>query len=535
MPPIVSSPSFGRHFLIDNSLIDLLKEIPIEATLKPDVEVTVQHVCKVKFTIMNHTNQSISIGTGINLLIDNISVRSFPSNIQFCHIIAYHLEDQPEMICVNFKCEKDKYVPPILFYGLVWQELRPNQLPIPAISCAATSSTAMRNIDINRIANKKLDLFPKSYEGWFLHCDESLKNNFILIMQSISPHAILSNQHTWVEKNSNDRKIRILNFTKHTFDYDDEGCFYVDEQHTELDKGFMDKDCCCMAYHVTWHPEVICLEVKFDHHEFVSDRLFLTHVGNEWRLKQAIHDDRVKQDRFANLFGLQATESEDCSQFLNSNEGYIYLLKKIREEFILLDAPQIAFWQARTVFPRVLNLIAVNHTNQHIAFDVTGRLRINDKVINDSAFSVHSQIVAIHPIDNPQMICINATSKNSKHVILRVNLQLTWRCIDESKVIPIFENVRKERAFKVLWAGYHDPNSSLFKLVSLPPEILSIILNLYIDHAIKVKKQHAIKNAFSSEPPAEPNEDSMHFTQSILKVAVIGITCIGLWYSIIRK
>src|ERR1700722_14869677 len=84
----------------DSSFKILSSSVAKEALLKTNPSIAVFVLDERKFTIVNHTDQCISI-LKCWLCINEIAISKISNDD--CQIIAYHLEDHPEIICFDEK------------------------------------------------------------------------------------------------------------------------------------------------------------------------------------------------------------------------------------------------------------------------------------------------------------------------------------------------------------------------------------------------------------------------------------------------
>lgn len=90
-----------RDISTDPAHMSLTQKIVNRALLKDAPEMTLFTVGQVKLSVINHTDQKITFSATRDLLINGQSISTFTEDD--CHVIAYHLENQPLMICFEQK------------------------------------------------------------------------------------------------------------------------------------------------------------------------------------------------------------------------------------------------------------------------------------------------------------------------------------------------------------------------------------------------------------------------------------------------
>jgi hypothetical protein len=456
----------------DSSFKILSSSVAKEALLKTNPSIAVFVLDERKFTIVNHTDQCISI-LKCWLCINEIAISKISNDD--CQIIAYHLEDHPEIICFDEKKISDSKPNLRICTELTWKD--------------AIFQEAFRNLprgsklDVNFFASKEttpaLSLnfkLPASIE-------ENIKKNLMLIMQEISPDAILSSEPRWIT--SNGTNSRILNFTSHELTFNKNNELMIDNQKIFIKKILSLNNYCMIAYHVNTYSHTICLDVKDDNNTNLMDRIFLTKdmlessTDTVWLSIYAHRCENVIE--FKNLFKLQTTCPQDPKEYMKSNNDIKALVERIHLKAALIDTPQVALYKGRLSKDiGCIPVTIVNHTNQNIRLDVNNRLYIDNSIVDTymGGVTFNSQIIAYHLKDESQRILFEQRIQlGAKAKMQRIMYSLSWVDCLKSKSDAICEEIRKKRTFKQLWLAKQDEKSVFNKF---PKEILEQIIHLHL-------------------------------------------------------
>lgn len=209
------------------------------------------------------------------------------------------------------------------------------------------------------------------------------------------------------------KKVYLINYTAERFEFKGPFELYINSQFL---LRLTAKNCHMLAYTVIDMPEVICLDRHDDDAAFPVSRQYIFKGGYGFLLKGPNCTIEMKSSIYEALFAVQQQPQLYDDEEAKKNMHIQAILEKLPKEAVLVKRPSYTSYQARGNSweeGKNVRLTVINHTSQHISFDVTCGLRINGRFIGKFP-EEDSHIMAFNLTGHTDFICLIGKDKNKE-------------------------------------------------------------------------------------------------------------------------
>lgn len=479
---------YSSSWTQNSNLVCLAAFTAREGLFKEKPEIIKVNIGKSKFTILNHTDQNISIDPSLTLTVNGCPINRFRRH---SHIIAYHLENHPELICFEQKLVSSSEPGPRFYTRLSWGHM--NRIPLDLRTQPNYSAFTFNPDGLNLCLPSPLlkasfqirEIFP-------FPAHDYLNSQFKKLFKEVAQEAILQNIPKLLVHHAANEKIQmtLLNFTKHKISLEDDGYIWIKDQRViGFTEGFFG-----IAYHVKGHPKYVCIDYQSDLSikENPEDRIILKKGFKLWNFFFANSFKKANREKFGSLFSIQPQEINNVQDILNHDNNLREILFSLPKIVDFHKHPVAKIYQSRfnltSTIGRVRypdttkkNFKVLNYTPYNISFDVNGRLRVENQAVAHFK-GENCDLIAYQCRNISNKIFFSYKYHKENFYIQSLTILPSWEKAIFHLANSIFKKINIERAFKILWAASFDENSLFYRSGDrpFPSEIMAIIAKYYI-------------------------------------------------------